>query len=50
MRVLFDGIIFELQKIGGISKLFKNVFQNLKINFSILLTNPKGVLFGTRRM
>lgn len=44
MRVLFDGIIFELQKIGGISKLFKNVFQNLKINFSILLTNPKSEL------
>ena len=41
MKVIFDGIIFELQKIGGISKLFKNVFQNLKINFEILLKNPK---------
>ena len=41
MKIIFDGIIFELQKIGGISKLFENLFKNLKVNFKILLTDPK---------
>ena len=41
MKIIFDGIIFELQKIGGISKLFENIFKNLKVNFKILLTNTK---------
>ena len=44
MKIIFDGIIFELQKVGGISKLFENIFKNLKINFDILLINQKSKL------